>query len=380
MQEQLKQNELKIGNRTFSQNQLLLGGLFVLLILFIIYGSFNQPTTDNIYNAPSSFLVLVLVAFAGGVLSFLSPCTLPILPAYFAFAFSSDKKTIAANTIAFMLGLASMFSLLGAGASSLGSLLYQQLNVLLLLGGGLVIIFGLMSLLGKGFTGSSTAQQTNRSTTPGGSFIFGLTFAVGWSSCVGPILGIMLTLAAATANVGSGMILLFIYALGLGLPLLIVSAFFGRASRDSLIWRIMRGRGTERTIATRWIAVAWAIALWIIALSLLREFTSVNLELWPIFDFSLFHLLQFNITGMRILLLLLFVAGAVIIDIVRTGGSANETLHLHSTSVISGILFLLMGMLLISGQLGVISEFLQTNDLAFALLDLEDKFLTWINR
>ncbi len=380
MQEQLKQNELKIANRTFSQGQLLLGGMFVLLVLFVIYGMFNQPATDNIYNAPSSFLVLVFVAFAGGVLSFLSPCTLPILPAYFAFAFNSDKKTIAANTLAFMLGLATMFSLLGAGASSLGSLLYQRINLLLLLGGGLVIIFGLMSLLGKGFSGASAAQQTNRSTTPGGSFVFGLTFAVGWSSCVGPILGIMLTLAAATANVVSGMILLFIYAIGLGLPLLIVSAFFGRASRDSFIWRVMRGRGTERTVATRWIAVAWGVALWLIAQSLLREFTSINLELWPIFDFSLFHIVQFNVTGMRILLLLLFVAGAVIVDIVRTGGNGKEALHLHSTSLISGILFLLMGTLLISGQLGVISEFLQTNDLAFALLDLEDKFLTWINR
>lgn len=380
MQEQLKQNELKIGNRSYSQNQLLLGGLFVLLILFIIYGSLNQPTTENIYNAPSSFLVLVFVAFAGGVLSFLSPCTLPILPAYFAFAFSSDKKTIATNTIAFMLGLATMFSLLGAGASSLGSLLYQQLNLLLLVGGGLVIIFGLMSLLGKGFSGSSAAQQTNRNTTPSGSFIFGMTFAVGWSSCVGPILGIMLTLAAATANVASGMILLFIYALGLGLPLLIVSAFFGRASRDSFIWRMMRGRGSERTVATHWIAIAWGLAFWIIAQSLLREFTPINLEQWPIFSFSLAHFLQFNITGMRILLLLLSVAGAIIINIVRTGGNQKETLHLHSTSVISGVLFLLMGMLLISGQLSIISELLQTNDLAFALLDLEDSFLTWINR
>ncbi len=380
MQEQLKQNAFKIGERRFSQSQLMLGSLFVLLVLFIVYGMINQPTTDNIYNAPSSFLVLVFVAFAGGVLSFLSPCTLPILPAYFAFAFSSDKKTIAANTIAFMLGLATMFSLLGAGASSLGSLLYQQLNVLLLLGGGLVIIFGLMSLMGKGFTGSSAAQQTNRNTTPGGSFVFGMTFAVGWSSCVGPILGIMLTLAAATANVFSGMILLFIYALGLGLPLLIVSAFFGRASRDSLIWRIMRGRGTERSVSTRWIAIAWGVALWIIAQSLLREFTGINLGMWPIFDFSLFHILHFSVTGMRILLLLLFVAGAIIVDIVKTGGSQKEQLHLHSTSVISGILFLLMGMLLISGQLGIISEFLQTNELAFALLDLEDQFLTWINR
>lgn len=380
MEKELKQNELKNANSNLSQGQWLMGGLIALLVLFIVYGIFNQPATDNIYNAPSNFLVLAFVAFAGGVLSFLSPCTLPILPAYFAFAFSSEKKTIAANTVAFMLGLATMFSLLGAGASSLGSLLYRQLNILLLVGGAMVIVFGMMSLLGKGFSGSAAAQQSNRSTTPTGSFVFGLTFAVGWSSCVGPILGIMLTLAAATANVVSGMILLFIYAVGLGLPLLIVSAFFGRASRDSLVWRIMRGRGTERTVSTRWITVAWAVALWIIAQSLLREFTSLNLDMWPIFDFSLSHFIHFNITGMRILLLVLFVAGAIITDIVRTGGNGTEALHLHSTSIISGLLFLLMGILLISGQLGIISELLQTNDLAFALLDLEDRFLTWINR
>jgi len=194
---------ITIGNRSFTQSQLLLGLIVTLVVAFIIYGSLNQPPADAtaIVGAPSgSFLVLALVAFAGGLFSFLSPCTLPILPAYFAFAFRSGRATIAANTLAFMLGLATMFSLFGAGASTLGSLLYQQQNLLLIVGGVAIIVFGIMSILGQGFAGSAAAAQNERNTTMGGSFLFGLTFAVGWSTCVGPILGIVLTLAATTAS------------------------------------------------------------------------------------------------------------------------------------------------------------------------------------
>ncbi|MGB1251589.1 MAG: cytochrome c biogenesis CcdA family protein [Candidatus Promineifilaceae bacterium] len=372
-----------IGNRAITQSQALLGLIVTLTVAFIIYGSFNQPPAEatEIVGAPSgSFLVLAMVSFAGGLFSFLSPCTLPILPAYFAFAFRSGRATIAANTLAFMLGLATMFSLFGAGASSLGSLLYRQQNLLLIVGGTAIMIFGIMSLLGQGFAGSSAATQTERSSTMGGSFLFGLTFAVGWSSCVGPILGIVLTLAATTASVTQGIMLLFIYAMGLGLPLMIVSALFGRASRDSLVWRLMRGKGYGVETSTRVIAIIWGVGLWLIAIPLIREFMpTFDVDAIPLFSFSLWHIVTISMSGVRFLLLILFIAGAVIVDILRGGGNHPTMLHLHSTSLISGVLFLLMGMLLLNSQLSLISGFLESSSISIRLLDFEQAFLSWVS-
>lgn len=373
-----------IGNRKITQSQVLVGLIVTLTVAFIIYGSFNQPPADAaaIVGAPSgSFIVLALVSFAGGLFSFLSPCTLPILPAYFAFAFRSGRATIAANTLAFMLGLSAMFSLFGAGASSLGSILYRQQKLLLIVGGIAVIIFGIMSLLGQGFAGSSAASQSDRSSTMGGSFLFGLTFAVGWSSCVGPILGIVLTLAATTASVTQGIMLLFIYAMGLGLPLVIVSAIFGRTSRESLVWRVMRGKGYEVPTSTRVVAIIWGIGLWIIAIPLLREFVpTFDVDAIPLFSFTLWHIIGISMSGVRLLILILFIAGAIIIDMVRQGGNSETMLHLHSTSLVSGALFLLMGMLLLDSQLSLISGFLASSDFSLRLLDFEQAFLGWISR
>ena len=373
---------ITIGGRTFTTAQLLIGAIAALIIAFLLYGSLVNGGADTpvVTTAPTnSFFLLALLAFAGGLFSFLSPCTLPILPAYFAFAFRSGKATIAANTLAFMMGLAAMFSIFGAGASTLGSLLYSRQDLILLFGGALIIIFGIMAIMGKGFTGSTGAAQTQRNTSVGGSFMFGLTFAVGWSSCVGPILGVILALAATTASVIQGMMLLFIYAMGLGLPLMIVSAFFGRQSRDSFVWRMMRGKGTERVVSTRTITIIWAVGLWLIAMPLLRQFVpALSMDASPIFTLPLWHA-SFTLTLTKVILLILLVAGAVVYDMVKTGGAAKTVLHLHSTSIISGLLFLLMGLLLINSQLGVISSVLQSSDLSFKLLDIEQGFIEWFS-
>jgi len=158
-----------------------------------------------------------------------------LLTAYFAFAFQSDRSRIAANTLAFMLGLATTFSLFGAVGFALGRVLLQNQQLILLVGGSAILIFGVMNLLGRGFSGVATASAAGQTPSPSmsGSYLFGLTFAFGWSACVGPILGAVLTLAAQTTSVGRGVMLLFIYTLGLGLPLLLVSTFFGRMSRQS---------------------------------------------------------------------------------------------------------------------------------------------------
>jgi cytochrome c-type biogenesis protein len=142
-----------------------------------------------------------------------------------------------------------VFSLLGASASALGSLLYDYQDELLRAGGALMIVFGLMSITGRGFTGLNL--QANRSATLGGSFVFGATFALGLSPCIGPILGGVLTLAGNSQSVTRGTLLLFVYAVGLGLPLLLVSTFIGDRPRDSLIWRILRGKGWQVNVLGR---------------------------------------------------------------------------------------------------------------------------------
>lgn len=110
--------------RSLSTTQLIVIGVVIVVGLFLVIGSLSQsaaPEPEFSFGLQSqSFLVLAILAFVGGLLSFVSPCTLPILPAYFAFAFQSGRSQIAANTMAFMLGLATMFSVLGAGASIIG--------------------------------------------------------------------------------------------------------------------------------------------------------------------------------------------------------------------------------------------------------------------
>lgn len=208
-------------------------------------GEFVDPTS---VAERTNFLALAFLSFVAGTLSFISPCTLPILPAYFAFTFQSDRKRIATMTLAFFLGLALVFSLLGASTSALGSLLNENIILLTRIGGLLLILFGVMSILGRGFTGPSF--QANRSATFGGSFVFGATFGLGLTPCVGPILAGLLTIAAGQSVI-RGTAMLFVYALGLGLPLMLVSTLIGDRSRDSLIWRILRGKGWHITILGR---------------------------------------------------------------------------------------------------------------------------------
>jgi cytochrome c-type biogenesis protein len=320
---------------------LIISGL--VLVSFLIIGSLNQTSSPDEFSfgiQRQPFIVLAILAFFGGLLSFLSPCTLPVLTAYFAFAFQSERSRIAANTLAFMLGLATTFSLLGAAGFAIGRVLLQSQQLLLLVGGSIILIFGVMSLLGLGFGGVKEAGSQQYSATAGGSYLFGLTFAVGWSSCVGPILGAVLTLAAQTTSVWRGMMLLFVYTLGLGLPLLIVSVFFGRMSRKSLFWRALKGKGWDWDTHVFVVALIWALAVWRIAVSA-AEYAFRNVSFFAGQDFS---------TGIEIGLLVLAVVGAAL----WTFTSSDEkriTVHLHSTQLISGGLFVLMGLLMLEAQL-----------------------------
>lgn len=232
--------------RALSTRALLAGGAVLVLALvplgLRVLGGAGPAQADGGGN----ILVLAVPAFLAGALSFLSPCCLPILSAYFALSFQARRERVALMTLAFFLGLATTLVVLGATATLMSQLLFRNLRELTLAGGLIVIGFGVMSLFGKGFTGLRLLDRPDA--TYAGSYIYGATFALGWTACVGPILGAVLTLLATQGvTVLQGAVLAFIYALGLGTPLMLTATCWSRlrpaGTSGSRLWRIMRGRG-----------------------------------------------------------------------------------------------------------------------------------------
>ena len=204
--------------------------------------SFNpfQPETTL---PQSGILILSLLSLLAGLFSFLSPCTLPILPAYFAITAQTSRGRMTLNSIAFFCGLASLFVAMGASASVLGSILRDYLDSLTFWGGMFIIIFGGMTLAGKGFSGAQFKSAPTA--TLAGYFLFGATFAMGWTPCVGPVLAGILLLAGSDKTVLQGMTLLFFYAVGLGSPLILIASACSHLSKDGLFWRLLRGKAWD---------------------------------------------------------------------------------------------------------------------------------------
>ncbi|WP_024280678.1 cytochrome c biogenesis protein CcdA [Xanthobacter sp. 126] len=180
-------------------------------------------------------------AFLAGLLSFASPCVLPLVPAYLGFlagAAAEDgegaapaRRSILGAALLFVLGFASVFILLGATASSLGRVLMDHIETLTLLSGALLVVFGLhmtglirIPLLYR----QARLEPMARPAGLIGPYVVGLAFGFGWSPCVGPVLAAILLIAGAEASVGRGMLLLAIYAAGIGIPFLIAAAFTER--------------------------------------------------------------------------------------------------------------------------------------------------------
>ena len=184
----------------------------------------------------------VLVAFSAGLFSFLSPCVLPLFPSYLSFitGMSVDRLAhevdagartrVLLHSLAFILGFSVVFVSLGASFSAAGQFLLDYRDWIRIGGGLLIIVFGLYiaGVLRVGLFGR-TQQLQLRSKPAGlvGSFLVGLTFAIGWTPCVGPILGSILTLASNDRTVRQGVVLLLCYSAGLGLPFLLSSIALG---------------------------------------------------------------------------------------------------------------------------------------------------------
>lgn len=176
---------------------------------------------------------LPLLAVVAGVLSFSSPCTLPLVPGYLGFisgVSSSRGRTLGAAAL-FVTGFSLVFTALGAGASSLGSLLIEHRLLLEKAAGVLIILMGLVVL---GLMRLPLVMREGRPLIervqpgPSGALFLGVAFAFGWTPCVGPVLGSILLLAGGQGTVTAGALLLLLYSLGLGVPFLAAALFLDR--------------------------------------------------------------------------------------------------------------------------------------------------------
>jgi len=185
-------------------------------------------------------LLLIIIALLAGLLSFISPCTLPILPAYLAYAFKSSKKNIQGLTLSFFLGLSIIFTILGMSASFLGTIIKSQTELFTQIAGTIIFIFGIYILSGKGFSGFNVKKDKPQSYI--GAFIFGAALGLSWTPCVGPILVAILLMASTTGSIASGGLLLFVYSIGLALPLLALSTYIKKKKKKDAIYKILKGK------------------------------------------------------------------------------------------------------------------------------------------
>ena len=187
-------------------------------------------------------LIGILIAFAAGVISFLSPCVLPLVPGYVSYIAGGSLEDLTENPSAsrrmraiylslfFVLGFSLVFIALGASASAVGEFLLSNKRLFENIAGAVIIVFGLylMGLLKIPFM-SREMRFVSRAAGghPASAALLGTAFAFGWTPCIGPVLGGILTMSANTNEVGAGMVLLAFYSLGLGLPFLLAAAFTG---------------------------------------------------------------------------------------------------------------------------------------------------------
>lgn len=194
--------------------------------------------------------VTLLAAFAAGILSFVSPCVLPLIPGYISFisgltleemqgnaAAATSRRQVLLASMAFVLGFTVVFVAAGASATAIGKFLSQSV-IIKRIAGAILIVFGLhmMGVFRLRFLENEKRIHTRRKPAgPLGAFLVGTAFAFGWTPCIGPILGGILTIAASRESVGEGMQLLAVYSLGLGVPFLLTSVainqFFAATKR-----------------------------------------------------------------------------------------------------------------------------------------------------
>ncbi|GHA38804.1 cytochrome C biogenesis protein CcdA [Devosia pacifica] len=233
----------------------------------------------------------VLTAFLAGAVSFLSPCVLPLVPGYVSYIAGNsaadrssaiDRSGIVALllSLCFVLGFSTIFIALGASATLVSQLLLSYRSEANLIGGTLVIAFGIFTTGLIRFAWMDRdirfhgAIQGGR---PAGAYLLGLAFGFGWTPCIGPVLGAILTVSAVSTTASSGVLLLAVYSAGLGLPF-VLSALFMQGLAERL--KVMRGAGRWLQVIAGGVMIAMGVAMVTGQLSL---FAFWLLQNFPIF-------------------------------------------------------------------------------------------------
>jgi cytochrome c-type biogenesis protein len=229
----------------------------------------------------------LMVAALGGLLSFLSPCVLPIVPPYLGYMAGITPAEMSAGrqrgravqaACMFVLGLSTVFLMLGMAASAFGRILLDWSGTLSVAAGLMIMVFGahFVGVFRLSFLDRDLRPEGGQGGTAFGAYVLGLAFAFGWTPCIGPILGSILTIAAGQASLAKGTALLAVYALGLGLPFILAALFF--PSLQPLMRAMNRHLGRiEKVIG---------LMLWTIGLMMLTgqfsDFSYWLLETFPV--------------------------------------------------------------------------------------------------
>jgi len=263
-----------------------------------------QPSSGGIPLLDANLFILIAISFIAGLLSFLSPCTLPILPAYFAYNIQRKGKSSFAMSLAFFVGLILTFVAIGISVSLVGSEIRSVSRNFTTLAGIAIMIFGLMTIMN--YTLPTINVKKPETDSYIGSFLFGSVMGISWTPCVGPILAAVLVLASSSSSATDASLLLAMYGIGLSVPLILLSRYIESIDRKtSKVWRFLRGR---------------------------------NIRL----------------------------------------GTAEYGISVHSTTLISGALFIVVGLLIATGTMTSINEYIATTDLQKALYRFEQKIFNSI--
>lgn len=238
---------------------------------------------------PAISVAALATSFVAGLVSFLSPCVLPLVPGYVSYVGGRSLANDDARarwaalplSMLFVLGFSTVFVALGASATALGQLLLAYRYQTNIVAGSIIILFGLLMI---GLVRWSWMQRDIRfhldlpGARPVSAYVLGLTFALGWTPCIGPILGAILTAGAASATVTQGAVLLSVYSLGLGLPFLVTAVLTERILRG--VTRLGRF-GHSLRVAAGGIMVIMGVAM---ITGQLSAFSFWLLQTFPIFQ------------------------------------------------------------------------------------------------
>ena len=192
------------------------------------------------------------LAFAAGLLSFVSPCVLPLLPVYLSFIsgvgvedLGRNRRRLLGTSLLFVAGFTVVFMVMGAGAGGVGRLLIQYRDVLMIVAGAFIVFSGLV-VAGLIKLPEPMLKVAPKRAGAGGAFLTGAALAIGWTPCVGYVLGAILSMAATSQSAVSGSLLLLVYSIGLGVPFVLAALAFDWVSAR-LGWVKRHYRGIQVT-------------------------------------------------------------------------------------------------------------------------------------